>query len=219
MTRLTRALIPALAAALVVGWNLPAFADPPDWAPAYGERDHDEDRRDEGDDEGRDRREHGHPHYGEYREYQGRHAYYGYGGDDWDDDYGVVRGGRCNTDAVLGVTGAVAGAIIGNRTAAPQNRGIATVFGAIAGGIIGSAVGDAIDDGDRACIGQSLELAQIGRPVVWINPHSRVAWRLVPVRNISRQCREFDLRRRFNGRNGHKRVIACRRARGDWMFR
>ena len=211
MTRLSRALIPALAAAAVLSWQIPAYADPPDWAPAYGERDHDED----GDDARRDDR----PYYGSHRDHGGHHGYHGYGGDDWDDDYGVVHGGRCNTDAVLGVAGAVTGAIIGNRTAAPQNRGVATIFGAIAGGIIGSAVGDAIDDRDRACIGQSLELVDIGRPVVWVNPYSRVAWRLVPVRNISRQCREFDLRRRYNGRIGHKRVVACRRARGDWMFR
>jgi surface antigen len=147
----------------------------------------------------------------EYRSYRG------YGGDEWPDDYGVVRGGRCNTDAALGVLGAVTGGVIGNRTASPENRGIATVFGAIAGGILGSAIGSSIDDGDRACIGHSLELAPIGRPVEWSNPRSHVAWRMVPVRDVSTSCREFDLQRQ-DGRRGSQRMVACRRDRGAWQF-
>ena len=131
----------------------------------------------------------------------------------------MVSGGRCNTDAVLGVAGAVTGGIIGNRTASPENRGIATVIGAIAGGIIGSAVGDAIDDGDRACLGHSFELVRIGQPVVWVNPRSHVAWHVVPLRDVSPVCREFDLRRSYGGHRSHERVIACRRDRGDWEFR
>ena len=117
------------------------------------------------------------------------------------------------------VFGAVAGGIIGNRTAAPANRGIATVFGAIAGGVLGNVIGSAIDDGDRACIGQSLELVPVGRPVVWRNPHSRIDWRMVPVRDVSHDCREFDLQRGYDGRYGHERVVACRRGHGDWEFR
>ena len=216
MTSRSRALIPAMAAALALGWQIPALADPPDWAPAHGQRAHNEDRNDQDRDEDRDERRDERAY--DYR-HKGHHAYRGYRGDDWDDDYGVVRNGRCNTDAVLGVAGAVTGAIIGNRSAAPQNRGIATVFGAIAGGIIGNAVGDAIDDSDRACMGHSFELGRIGRPVVWRNPRSHVAWRFIPLRDLPNDCREFDLRRDYGGRHGHERVIACRRDRGDWAFR
>ena len=120
---------------------------------------------------------------------------------------------------MLGVAGAGTGAVIGNRTAAPENRGIATVIGAIAGGIIGSAVGNSIDDGDRACMGQSLELAPIGHPVVWVNPRSRVAWRVVPMGNVSHECREFAVYRDFRGRHSREHVVACRRDRGYWEFR
>ena len=192
-----RTLIPALAAAAALSWQLPAFADPPSWAPAYGAREHD----------------------GDHEGHHGYHGYRGYHGDDWHNDYGVVSTGHCNTDVVLGVTGAVTGAVIGNRSASPENREVATIFGAIAGGIIGSAVGDAIDDGDRACIGHSLELGRVGHPVVWRNPHSHVAWRLVPVRDVSRECREFDLRRDYYGRRGTERVVACRRGHGHWAIR
>jgi surface antigen len=230
-------LIPALAAIAALSVQAPAYADPPAWAPANGQRDHDEDRQDQGRDardedrdhhrdQRRDERRDDRPHYGgerprygDDRPYEGRHGYHGYYGDDWDSDYGVVRSGRCDTDAALGVAGAITGAIIGNSTARPENRGIATIFGAIAGGIIGSAVGDSIDDGDRACIGHSLELGRIGRPVVWVNPHSRVAWRVVPLRDVSRDCREFEVRRNYRGRVSDRTVVACRRDRGYWEFR
>jgi surface antigen len=225
-------LIPALAAFATLSSQAPAYADPPSWAPANGQRDHDEDRQDEGQDRDardedrdhrrdhrRDERRDDRPRYGDDRPYEGHHGYHGYDGDDWDSDYGVVRSGRCDTDAVLGVAGAVTGAIIGNSTARPENRGIATIIGAIAGGIIGSAVGDSIDDGDRACIGHSLELGRVGRPVVWVNPRSRVAWRVVPLRDVSRNCREFEVRRNYRGRLSDRTVVACRRDRGYWEFR
>jgi uncharacterized protein YcfJ len=50
------------------------------------------------------------------------------------------------------VAGAVTGAIVGNNSAAPRNRGVGTVVGAVAGGIIGSAIGGAIDAAH--CIGR-----------------------------------------------------------------
>ncbi len=153
-------------------------------------------------------------HYG----YYGGNFYHGYYGDPWRNDYGVVSAGRCNTDAVLGVAGAVTGAIIGNSASSPHNRGIATVFGAIAGGIIGTAVGTSIDEGDRACFGQTLELAPIGRPVVWTNPNSHVDWQVVPLRDVSDDCREFDVRRTYDGRYGSDRVTACRQGPGEWAF-
>ena len=229
-----RALVPALAAIMTLALQAPAYADPPSWANANGAGEQDDDRQDDGRDDNGDHRKHARnkdrreerrderhddrPRYGDDRPYEGRHGYHGYDGDDWDDDYGVVRSGRCNTDAVLGVTGAVTGAIIGNRSARPEDRGIATVIGAIAGGIIGGAVGDAIDEGDRACMGHSLELGRIGRPVVWLNPRSRVAWRVVPLRDVSRNCREFDVLRNYRGRHSRERVVACRRDRGYWEF-
>ncbi len=234
-------LMPALAALAALSMQAPANADPPSWAPANGQRDKDEDRQGDERDRGDEDRDHGRghhhdkrrdergddrprygddrPRYGDNRPYEGHHGYHGYYGDDWDSDYGVVSSGRCDTSAALGVAGAVTGAIIGNSTARPENRGIATIFGAIAGGILGSAVGDSIDDGDRACIGHSLELGRIGRPVVWVNPHSRVAWRVVPLRDVSRDCREFEVRRNYRGRLNDRTVVACRRDRGNWEFR
>jgi len=227
-----RALISALGLSVLLCAQAPAWADPPSWANAHGERD-DEHGRDHDGDHGHDRNyghSHGHDYdrdddyrrgnhgYRGYGGYEGHGGYRGYGGDEWPDDYGVVRRGRCDTDSALTVFGAIAGGVIGNSTATPANRGVATVFGAIAGGIIGNVLGEAIDGGDRACIGHSLELAPLGRPVSWHNPHSHMGWRLTPLRDVSRSCREFDLVREYGGRYGHERVVACRRERGDWEF-
>ncbi|HEX9473892.1 MAG TPA: glycine zipper 2TM domain-containing protein [Steroidobacteraceae bacterium] len=236
MTHHYRTFIAAVAAVATLALQMPAYADPPSWTPAgenrdQGDRpddqrdkhrdkrrdDRQDQRRDDRRDERRDDRQDDHG-YGGYYHREGHRYYRGYRGDDWGYDYGVY-GGRCDTNAVLGVAGAVTGAIIGNNNASPENRGIATVFGAIAGGIIGNAVGDAIDEGDRGCLGQSFELARIGSPVVWVNPRSRVAWRVIPLRDVSSDCREFELRRGYGGRFGRERVVACRRGRGDWAFR
>jgi len=202
----SRAHVSCLAALITLAalaWQAPALADPPTWAPAHGARDHD-------DDEHWQEARHGH---------HGKHGYHGYHGDDWGNDYGVMRSGQCNTDVLLGVTGAVGGAVIANRTATPENRDIATIFGAIAGGIIGSAVGSAIDNGDRACIGHSLELVPVGHPVYWNNPRSHVVWRVVPLRDLSPVCREFHVYREYYGRHSVERVVACRRNRGAWDIR
>ncbi len=249
MSARNRLLVAAAGALALLCAQAPAFADPPGWSDGYSDHGQDRDERDRNDrphdnrdnaherrderheerrddrrddrheDRHDDRGDHGYRGYGSYGGYGGYGGYRGYGGDRWPRDYGVVGRGRCDTDGVMTVFGAVAGGIIGNRSASPANRGIATVFGAIAGGIIGNAVGSAIDDSDRACIGQSLELVPIGRPVVWRNPRSHIDWRMVPVRDVSRDCREFDLVRGPDGRNGHERVVACRRERGHWEFR
>jgi len=219
----SRPLISALAALTTVAalaWQAPASADPPSWAPAYGAREHDEDRReDRREDRQDDRRDDRYEHEEWHEGHHGHHDYRGYHGDDWGNDYGVVSSGRCNTDVLLGVTGAVGGAVIANRTSTPENRDIATIFGAIAGGIIGTAVGSSIDNGDRACIGHSLELAPVGHPVYWSNPRSHVAWRVVPLRDLSPVCREFHVYREFAGHHEVERVVACRRNRGAWDIR
>jgi surface antigen len=142
----------------------------------------------------------------------------GYSGREWQRDYGVL-GGRCNTEEVLTAVGAVAGGVIGNRSASPENRTIATVAGAIIGGVIGNRIGDAIDDRDRACMGHSLELVGAGRQVEWTNPRTGVSYNLRPVRDIDRRCRDFELQAR--GRNGKPRkekLRSCRNDAGVWTI-
>jgi surface antigen len=151
----------------------------------------------------------------------GRHAqdgrlYAGYSGREWSRDYGVL-GGRCNTEEVLTVVGAVAGGVIGNRTASPENRAVATLAGAIIGGVVGNRIGEAIDERDRACIGHSLELVGTGRYVEWQNPATGTWYQVRPLRDIDRRCREFELRSRAGKGKGQKeRLPACRDDDGRW---
>lgn len=143
--------------------------------------------------------------------------YAGYTGDRWERDYGV-RSGRCNTDEILAAVGAVAGGVIGNRTASEGNRTVATIVGAIIGGVIGAKVGDAIDDRDRACIGHSLELADTGRAVSWTNPTSRIGYTVRPTRNLGGGCREFEFVADRSGRKQKELMKACRESGGAWEF-
>ena len=169
----------------------PVLADPPAHAPAHG-------YRDKGKQEKRARK------------------HRGYTGVEWEQDYGIARG-RCNSDAALTAIGAVGGAIIGNRTASPENRTIATVAGALIGGMIGNAVGDAIDDADRACIGHSLEVGSLGRVVSWTNPRTRVEYRLRPVRDLPGGCRVFDYQ--VGPRGKPVQMTACRGDAAAWVIR
>lgn len=143
--------------------------------------------------------------------------YLGYGGYGWPKDYGVLSG-RCNTDQVLTVVGAVAGGVIGNRTASPENRAIATLAGALIGGVIGNRIGDSIDDRDRACIGHSLELVGSGRQVTWINPTTGMIYVVRPLRDIDGRCREFEFRNSRNkGKGSRQQLRACRDDGGTWV--
>jgi len=143
------------------------------------------------------------------------HRYRGYDGYEWDRDYGVY-GGRCNTDDVLAVTGAVAGAVIGNRASSPENRTIATIVGAVIGGVVGNMVGESIDAGDRGCIGHTLEIAPPGRPVTWRNPRSGIVYYVTPARDLGGNCREFTLRSVRGGRDVRQQMRGCRVGQGQW---
>jgi surface antigen len=171
-------------------------AEPPDHAPAWGYRDKHQDRDRDDDHE--------------------RHRHRGYTGVEWADDYGVDSG-RCNTDAILTAVGAVGGAVIGNRVASPRNRTVATIVGAIAGGVIGNAIGDAIDDGDRGCMGHGLEIAPLRHAVVWTNPRNHTEHYMRPVRNLRGGCRMFEYREGARGRL--TMLTACRGGDGAWRIR
>jgi surface antigen len=181
-------LCAALAASAVAG-------EPPAHAPAYGARDKDKQAR---------------------KEAKAARKYRGYTGVEWQEDYGV-QSGRCNTDTVLTAIGAAGGAIIGNRTASPENRTIATIAGAIIGGVVGNRIGDSIDDRDRACMGHSLEVGAIGRTISWTNPSTRVVHTLRPIKDLPDGCRSFE----FVEAAGAKpaTMTACRTPQATWVIR
>jgi surface antigen len=153
----------ALLAAILVA---PAMADPPAFAPAHGYR---------------------------HKASKASKAskFRGYTGSEWEQDYGVASG-HCDAGSVLAAVGAVGGAVVGNRAASPENRAVATLVGAVIGAVIGQQVGAQLDAGDRGCIGQSLEIGQIGRAVTWTNPDTHVIHVMTPVSDLAGGCRRFS---------------------------
>jgi surface antigen len=130
----------------------------------------------------------------------GEPAYLGYNDREWDNDYGVVRG-RCDT-AALGV------ALDGR-----QRRAVAVM--------VGPSIIAGMDERDRACVGQALELAGKKKTVIWKNDATGVSYRLTPTRNFRRDgvpCREFTTRVFVDGRVRAVYGAACRRGDGEWEF-
>lgn len=134
----------AILATVLAATALPAVpvnADPPPWAPAYGRRDHDDDRYDR-----RDEWRHRHRHDGYYRE--GAYAEFRLSRNDH-----IWRGrdGRyyCRrNDGTTGlIVGAAVGGLVGRSLDDGRDRTLGTVLGMLGGGLLGRS----IDRGDLRC--------------------------------------------------------------------
>jgi surface antigen len=122
------------------------------------------------------------------------------------------------------VLGGAVGGVIGSR-AEGEDRPVAIVVGTVLGAVIGAKIGESIDEGDRACMGHSLELAAVKKTVVWTNRATGVTYRLTPTRNFRQQnqsCREF-VAELGGGKGKNKKDmvtgVACRRGSGEWVFK
>lgn len=177
-----------LALAALVGTG-PAFADPPDHAPAYGYY----------------KKHHGHDDDHEYYEGPSRGVYVR--------DYGI-SGGRCNRDEIGAVIGGVSGAVIGGQVANREDRVVGMVVGGVLGAVLGHAIGDSMDDRDRACMGHALELGRPGVPVEW--RHDGHAYNFTPRGDARDGCRYATMV--VDGHRPHD-VLACPAGRGNWTFR
>lgn len=71
---------------------------------------------------------------------------------------------------------------------------------------------DRIDERDRACVGQALELVPVGSQVVWRNPGSRVDYTMRPIRDVNAHCRDYQLVTSGANRHAAEILRACRRA-------
>jgi len=144
--------------------------------------------------------------------------YTGYSGKKWDRDYGVVEG-NCNREAVGTVLGAAVGGAVGSQIGKGSGRQVAIVVGTIAGAVIGAQIGRDLDNADRGCMGQALELAGDNRSVRWSNPDEGTTYFLTPVRSFEsagQPCREFNLKTSYRGRTESGRGRACLRGDGTW---
>ena len=130
---------------------------------------------------------------------------------------GIVQ---CNRDVVGAVFGGVAGAAVCSRFGKGSGKTAATVAGAIFGALIGGNVGRAMDQVDQSCVGQALERAETGRPVVWRNPDNGGDYKVTPTGTYrtadGRYCREYTTTVVIGGRSERAHGTACRQPDGSW---
>jgi surface antigen len=148
-------------------------------------------------------------------------AYVGYTGREWERDYGIVEG-HCNRDDIGTVIGAVVGGAIGSKVADGSNRAVAIVIGSVLGAVVGREIGRDLDDRDRACVGHSLELVEIGQKVRWTNEQTHVGYLLTPLaaaKGDAPGCRRYTLQATLDGRSRTSEGRACRSGEGTWAIK
>jgi len=119
--------------------------------------------------------------------------YVGYTGVEWADDFGITRG-RCDRAAVTR-------ALADPRTAVPGQSPVAVLTGVD------------LEDADRACAAQALELARHGRTVRWASGQRRLSISIGDdaVAN-GLPCRPFSV----HGAGRATRGLACQAQVGVW---
>ncbi|HEY0634706.1 MAG TPA: RT0821/Lpp0805 family surface protein [Gammaproteobacteria bacterium] len=135
-------------------------------------------------------------------------------------EVGTSRG-TCNRDKIGTVLGAVAGGVIGNRTASEENRTVATVAGVVIGGIVGNTIGKTMDKRDEQCTGQTLERVGDNQTVAWKNSTNGQEYQVTPVRTYSQEgglyCREY-VTRTAGATRAETTQNACRHPDGSWRM-
>ena len=88
------------------------------------------------------------------------------------------------------------------------------VVGGVLGAMLGHAIGDSIDDRDRASMGHALELGRPGVPVLWHRDGRE--YRFVPGADVRSGCRNASL---AVGHGRVQEIVACPIGRGECSFR
>jgi surface antigen len=135
----------------------------------------------------------------------------------------VPRGGglACNRELIGSAIGGAAGGLLGNQIGRGDGRTTATIGGAFLGVLVGGSIGRSMDEADQACVGHTLERADVNRVVSWENPDGR-AYEVKPTRSFEdangRQCREYVTTARIDGRLQQAYGTACRQPDGSWQL-
>ena len=143
----------------------------------------------------------------------------GYSGVHWPSDF-EVRSGHCDRKRITASprrSDAVAS--LGQRRS--LNRTAALLVGAGVAGLLPSTVGADVDEGDRACMGQVLELGASGRWVRWDNSATGVRYEMRPDAGrdgIGGSCRAFRLKATGNSQRVKQKALACETGPGLWQL-
>jgi hypothetical protein len=150
------------------------------------------------------------PKSGDFRGYSGIH---------WPSDF-AVRSGHCDRSRITAAprrSDAIAS--LGERRA--LNRTAAMLIGARVADLLPSSIGAEVDEGDRACMGQVLELAASGRWVRWDNGATGIHYEMRPEPGrdgIAGSCRAFRLKISGNYQRAKRTALACESGPGLWQL-
>lgn len=123
-------------------------------------------------------------------------------------DFGV-KSGRCNARAVARMLGSA-------------DAEKASEAGTLLDVIAGQRIGRGMDATDRFCGGRGLASTPDHATLNWVNPVSRIGYRLTPQRSYrfqGRACRDFTVAIKFGGIEEETQRTACQSRSGDWELR
>jgi hypothetical protein len=150
------------------------------------------------------------PKTGDFRGYSGIH---------WPTDFDV-RKGHCDRERITeNPRRSDAIASLGQRR--ELNRSAAMLVGARLPDLLPSSLGAELDEGDRACMGQVLELGASGRWVSWDNGATGIHYEMQPDAGrdgIAGACRAFFLRASGNYHRAKRTAMACESGPGLWKL-
>lgn len=146
-------------------------------------------------------------------------AFRGYSGIHWPSDF-QVRSGKCDRKRIMeSPRRGDAIASLGERRS--LNRNAALLIGARVADLLPSQIGAEMDEGDRACMGQVLELGASGRWVKWDNGATGVHYEMRPDAGrdgIAGACRAFRLKVAGNDGKIKRNALACESGPGLWQL-
>jgi hypothetical protein len=150
------------------------------------------------------------PKSGDFRGFSGVH---------WPSDFDV-RSGHCDRARITAnPRRSDAVASLGQRRA--LNRTAAMLIGARVPDLLPTSIGAEIDEGDRACMGQVLELGASGRSVRWDNNATGIHYEMRPDAGrdgIAGACRAFRLKISGNDQHAKRNALACESGPGLWQL-
>jgi hypothetical protein len=146
-------------------------------------------------------------------------TYRGYSGTYWSSDFEIRKGHCDRTHITDGPRRSDAIASLGQRRS--LNRSAALLIGAGIPDLLPASFGAELDEGDRACAGQVLELGASGHWVNWDNGVTGIHYEMRPDAGrdgIAGACRAFRIKASGNYQKAKRTAMACESGPGLWQL-
>jgi surface antigen len=135
----------------------------------------------------------------------------------------VNEAGQPSKQSIVGLTGAVAGGVIGSNVGKGKGNTAAIIGGTILGALAGSEIGKSLDRADVAYHNrtqqQAFEYNKAGTSSSWKNPDTGASGTITPTKTYEKQgryCREYSQTIKVGGEVQKGYGTACRQSDGSW---